>query len=197
MPRGPHKPTKTRPAQWSELCDPFGPHVFARICPERERPYHSLARYGQPDVDGRRVFQVRGRKVVPSRLIDEIGAAIGLRDDAAGNSHAMVEHLEDLYTYHPAQEFVFVFVDAHVVPALDYWITVMSRAGERYAEAIRQGAWFDRPAMPFHCVLEVDSDEQLGMVCREVWRELGERTPVPVLGPSPFTTEDPAGEDNN
>jgi hypothetical protein len=169
------------------------PYVFARVCSEYERGFYALARYGQMELPDRRVFQVRGRKfagrsrlLTEANLEDEIGAAFGLDDEFATNVHAMVEHLEDLYTHHPATEFVVVIKNSDVIRDLDYWVWVMNGAGELYAEATNQGAWFDRPAMPFHCVLEVESEGGLDAVCRAACRVLGEDKPVPILGPSPF-----------
>lgn len=191
MSKGPHKPVKTAVAAWVALSNAWGPHVFARYCPERERAFFPSTRYGQMAIPSRRVFVVRGRRVVPSRITDEIGAAMGLAGDIASNTYAMVDHLGFLYAHHPAREFVVVVEDADIIPVLDYWVTVFHRTGERYAEAIDQGAWFDRPALPFHAVLETYSEAGLELINRTIWRETGERQPVPQLGASPFVADGP------
>ncbi len=184
--KGPHRPVRTRSADWRELANPWAPFVFARLVPHAERQCYPHVCYGQMHVDARRVFLMRGRQ---RRLVDELAAAVGLPDDIAGNIHAMTDHLEDLYSHHPAAEFVIVLRNADLVQDLDYWIALFHRVGERYAESIDQGAHFDRPAMPFHAVLECESEDGLGRVNREIWRETGESTPVPQLGASPFVEQ--------
>ena len=191
MTKGPHKPVKMRPADWSELSNPWGPHVFARMRPGGERRTYPGICYGQMAVSGRRVFAIRGRNIVHSRPTDEIGAAMGLPENIACNLHAMEEHLEMIYTHQPGQEFVVVLENADVVASLAFWVSVFHAVGQGYARPVDQGAWFDRPAMAFHAVMECESDDGLALLCRTIWRATGESVPVPQLGSSPFVRSDP------
>jgi hypothetical protein len=64
----------------------------------------------------------------------------------------------------PAQGYVLLIVQPELVltaetdDTLDVLRRIIVRASERWATPIARGEWWDRPAIPFHVVLQFPSD---------------------------------------
>ncbi len=111
---------------------------------------------------GLRVKVLRGRKMrVTPRLMDEVAAALQFPHYFGENWAALDECLSDMEWFLPSLGIVVVVRDADAVLAdepseeLEALVTAMRKASMAYAKPIEDGEWWDRPALPFHVVLQV------------------------------------------
>jgi hypothetical protein len=103
---------------------------------------------------------VRGHKVRTSQaLFDEFGAALQFPDYFGENWDAWDEWM-------PAKQYVLVVARALEVLANERRAMVQAfadglmRAAEAWAEPIERGEYWDRPATPFHVILQVQPGER-------------------------------------
>lgn len=132
------------------------------------------------------VRAVRGRKArTVEGLFDEFAAAFQFPHYFGENWAAFRDCIADL-DWLPFRPGVVVLIygaeqvlqDAH--PAeLGTFIAALSAAAEEFAEAVVDGEWWDRPAVPFHVVLQGAHADEL-----ERWRAAGvEIAPLSIGGP--------------
>lgn len=120
---------------------------------------------------------LRGKKMRTfMALWDEFGAALQFPDYFGENWPALDECLADL-SWMPAVTRVLIIVDALQVLAdeddesLALLIDVLARVGESWATPVVLGEPWDRPAVPFHVVLQMSADEQATVVSK--WAKPG------------------------
>lgn len=107
---------------------------------------------------------VRGRKMrTRDALYDELGAALQFPSYFGENWNAVHECISDLDWWPFGEGRVILVEDADQVLAdsdevdeLEVMVRSFRRAHEEFAAPIAQGAWFDRPPIPFHVVLQVE-----------------------------------------
>jgi Barstar (barnase inhibitor) len=116
--------------------------------------------------DGGAVRVLRGHKMrTAAALFDEAGAALQFPDYFGENWPALDECLMDL-SWMPGEWYVIVIVRAGEMLAeeskemLGLLWEVFSRAGTTWAEPVAQGQSWDRPAIPFHVILQVQPGER-------------------------------------
>jgi len=107
---------------------------------------------------------LRGKKMrSTARLFDEFGAALQFPDYFGENWAALDECLADL-SWVPAEGYALLVVQPEAVLAdnngdsLDVLRTILVRVAEHWATPISRGQWWDRPAIPFHVVLQFEPD---------------------------------------
>lgn len=107
-------------------------------------------------------------------MFNEIGAALQFPDYFGENGAALDECLTDL-SWLPAERYVIVVTDAADVladeslDALHGLSAALLRAAETWAEPIARGESWDRPAIPFHVVLQARPNDREAVVDR--WGE--------------------------
>ena len=113
---------------------------------------------------------VRGHKMrTTTALFDEFAAALQFPDYFGENWNALDECLADL-SWMPADRYVVIITRASEVLAdeskemLGLLRDVLAKAGASLAEPIARGESWDRPAVPFHVVLQVPPSEPDGLV---------------------------------
>jgi RNAse (barnase) inhibitor barstar len=106
---------------------------------------------------------LRGKKMRRTQsLFDEVGAALQFPDYFGENWAALEECLTDL-AWLPAEGYVLLIVEPLAVLAdengegLDVFQRIMVRASDRWATPLVTGESWDRPAIPFHVVLQIPS----------------------------------------
>ena len=116
---------------------------------------------------GLEVRLLRGRKMrTVSRLFDEVSAALQFPYYFGGNWAAFEECLSDLEWVPSRAGAVAVVIDADEVlldePDAEMTVLVQAlhQASATYAEPINLGEWWDRPALPFHVVLQAAADRE-------------------------------------
>ena len=98
-------------------------------------------------------------------LMDEFGAALQFFDDFGENWHALSECLRYLDEWIPADAFIVVITNAQSVliderPQEASWlIKVLNEVGEWWSRPITDNDRFNRPATPFHTVLQLSQNE--------------------------------------
>lgn len=104
---------------------------------------------------------VRGRKMrTPQGLFDEFAAALQFPWYFGENADAFDECITDLGWLPPQSGYVIVITDpGEVLAEADAdalaWLTdSLTRAAEEWSRPVEQGEWWDRPAVPFHVVLQ-------------------------------------------
>jgi hypothetical protein len=122
---------------------------------------------------GSTVRVVRGHKMHTARLLfDEFGAALQFPDYFGENWPALDECLSDL-SWMPADRYVILITRAHEVllhegrEVLSLLRDVLTRAAEAWAQPVERGEAWDRPAVPFHVILQVTPGNE--EVLNEVW----------------------------
>jgi len=125
---------------------------------------------------GLTVRVVRGRKMrTVQGLFDEIAAALQFPYYFGENWPALNECLADMDWLPRGSGIVIVVLDAGEVLVeepqveLEAFIRSIVNASETYAQAIDEGEWWDRPAVPFHVVLQSSS---LGVLIAR-WQQAG------------------------
>lgn len=123
---------------------------------------------------GLTVRVVRGAKMAAAHaLFDEVAAAFQFPLYFGENWDALDECLSDLEWLPRRSGFVFVIADAgRVLEAeaglLRVFVGSVVRAADEWARPVADGEWWDRPAVPFHVVLQVESLQSL-----DTWQAAG------------------------
>lgn len=109
------------------------------------------------------VRTLRGRKMRERQtLMDEVGAALQFPSYFGENWDALDECLSDLAWMLPVTSLVLLVQDAEQVLAdenpdqLQIFVSLLRDAMSTFAEAVVLGEVWDRPAVPFHVVLQAD-----------------------------------------
>lgn len=110
---------------------------------------------------------LRGNKMRSApRLFDEFGAALQFPDYFGENWAAFEECVTDL-SWLPAAGYVLLIVRSEEVLAdeddetLDLLRRILVRASERWATPVAKGESWDRPARPFHVVLQIPPERRV------------------------------------
>jgi RNAse (barnase) inhibitor barstar len=110
---------------------------------------------------GLTVRALRGEKMRSTdSLMDEFAAALQFPHYFGANWAALGECLADMDWLLPTTGIVALLRNAEQVlveePSveLEALIAVIGKASREYAQPIERGEWWDRPAVPFHCVLQ-------------------------------------------
>jgi hypothetical protein len=105
---------------------------------------------------------VRGRKMRTLQgLFDEFAAALQFPWYFGENADAFDECLADLGWLSPQEGYVIVINDPGEVladagpDALSWLVDSLTRAHQEWAHPVELGEWWDRPAVPFHVVLQL------------------------------------------
>lgn len=117
---------------------------------------------------GLTVRRVRGDKMRTYQgLFDEFAAALQFPSYFGENSSAFDECLTDLSWLPPQSGYVLVvtepgevLADAGSVDDLAWLVRSLTRAQAEWASPVDDGEWWDRPAVPFHVVLQCAADER-------------------------------------
>jgi RNAse (barnase) inhibitor barstar len=120
---------------------------------------------------------VRGQKMRSTEsLFDECAAALQFPHYFGENWPAFDECLSDMYWLLPSPAIVLVVLNAAEVLAdeardeLRTLVRVLDKASRAYAVEIERGEWWDRPALPFHVVLQASADV---VELEDAWRRAG------------------------
>ena len=124
------------------------------------------------------VRKLRGRKMrhYPS-LFDEFGAALQLPWYFGENGNAFDECIADLSWLAPGAGYVFVISQPELTvidtddDGLAWLVRVLSRAAHTWATPVTEHPAFDRPAVPFHVVLQIEPGDR--QEARATWRAAG------------------------
>jgi hypothetical protein len=121
---------------------------------------------------------VRGRKMLGYQgLFDEFSAALQFPWYFGENGNAFDECLADLSWLPPQSGYVFVVVDPGEVlsetddDGLAWLIGSLARANAEWATPVESSEWWDRPAVPFHVVLQCAAGDAVKV--RERWSAAG------------------------
>ncbi len=121
---------------------------------------------------------VRGHKMrTAAALFDEFGGALQFPDYFGENWAALDECLTDL-SWLPGERYVLVITSALEVlgdeadELLSLFHDVLVRAATTWAQPVTLGESWDRPAIPFHVLVQVDPGDQEAMQKR--WGVLAE-----------------------
>jgi hypothetical protein len=113
---------------------------------------------------GLTVRALRGAKMRSTNaLMDESSAALQLPHYFGENWPALDECLSDMDWLLPTTGIVVLVRDAADVlvdegrEELEAFVNALRNASRGYAEPVEQGEWWDRPAVPFHVVLQTAS----------------------------------------
>lgn len=130
------------------------------------------------------VRRVRGEKMrSTSGLMDEMSAALQFPHYFGGNWAALDECLSDMAWLLPSKAVVVVVTESSTVlrdePAaeLEALVRAISNASEAYNSPVAEGEWWDRPAVPFHVVLQANPGAMHDVIDR--WGAAG-GDPVPI-----------------
>jgi barstar (barnase inhibitor) len=114
---------------------------------------------------GLTVRTVRGAKMRSvGALMNEVAAALRFPHYFGENWAALDECLSDMEWLLPSKGIVLVVRDAELVlidedaEALDAFVAALRNASNEYGEAVELGEAWDRPAVPFHVVLQATSE---------------------------------------
>lgn len=114
---------------------------------------------------GLTVRSVRGAKMrSTAALMDEVSAALQFPYYFGENWAALDECLADMEWLMPSKGLVLVVRDADLVlceeevEELESFVAALRNASDEYAEPVELGEAWDRPAVPFHVVLQVSPD---------------------------------------
>lgn len=127
---------------------------------------------------GLTVRVVHGRKMRDyQELFDEFAAALQFPWYFGDNGNAFDECIKDLSWLPPQSGYVLVITDPGQVLAdarddgLGWLARSLSDATEEWAKPVESGEWWDRPAVPFHVVLQA-GEAEVGTV-RARWAAAG------------------------
>jgi hypothetical protein len=120
---------------------------------------------------------VRGRKMrTVDGLFDELAAALQFPYYFGENWSAFDECLADMDWLPVNAGIVIAVLDPDQVLAAEddaelvTFVRAIAHAAETYAEPIESGEWWDRPAVPFHVVLQTATGDA---AVRERWQAAG------------------------
>jgi hypothetical protein len=111
------------------------------------------------------------------RLFDEFAAALQFPGYFGENAGAFDECLADLGWLPPREGYVIVINDPDEVlagesaSALSWLVGSLARAREELARPVELGEWWDRPAVPFHVVLQPAAGDAAKITRR--WADAG------------------------
>jgi Barstar (barnase inhibitor) len=121
---------------------------------------------------------VRGRKMrTVNSLFDEVSAALQFPPYFGENWAAFDECLADMDWWLPTGGLVVAISNSADVltdesdAELAAFVRAIAHARETYALPIESGEWWDRPALPFHVVLQVRAEAEASMCDR--WQASG------------------------
>lgn len=121
---------------------------------------------------------VRGRKMRTWQgLFDEFAAALQFPAYFGENADAFDECIADLAWLPPQTGYVIVVSEPDQLladagaGALDALVSSLRGAAEEWAKPVELGEWWDRPAVPFHVVLQSAKGDAAVVVKR--WTEAG------------------------
>lgn len=124
------------------------------------------------------VRTLRGRKMRTLQgVMDEVGAALQFPSYFGENWPALDECLSDLEWMLPAVAFVVLIQDSEQVlvdddgAKLQTFVEIFADAMSTFAEPIALGETWDRPAVPFHLVLQTEADSEKSVLLR--WTTAG------------------------
>ena len=147
------------------------------LCLEAEPEEASEAISGWLDA-GLVVRLARGRKMRTWQgLFDEFAAALQFPWYFGENTDAFDECIADLAWLPPQNGYVIVLSEPEQVlidagaGALDALVSSLQGAAEQWAAPVELGEWWDRPAVPFHVVLQPTSSDAPAVVKR--WTDVG------------------------
>lgn len=162
------------------LATPEPPWVFLDVLDPELQTLIPDAQYGgiskAPVIRKLRGMKMRTRQ----GLMDEFGAALQFFDGFGENWYALEECLQTLDEWLPGDSYLLVITDPEQLldqddsKELQWFLLTLKEVGEWWAQPVTGEGRFDRPAIPFHVVLQVASHE-LGSLAPAL-REL------PVLG---------------
>lgn len=110
-------------------------------------------------------------------LMDEVAAALQFPHYFGHNWAALDECLSDLGGLLPGKAIVILITDAlnvladEPVAELEAFVAAVRNASATYGSPIADGEWWDRPAVPFHAVLQAESAASRDVVHR--WSAAG------------------------
>jgi len=96
-------------------------------------------------------------------LFDEFAAALQFPWYFGENADAFEDCLSDLNWLPPGAGYVVMITQpAEVLKdagegAFQWFVEALERTSQEWAHPVQQGEWWDRPAIPFHVVLQVES----------------------------------------
>lgn len=132
--------------------------------------------------DGLSARVLRGSKMRSVlALFDELGAVLQFPDYFGANWPAAAECMSDLAWIPAGEGYVLVIVDADLVLSVEspdqigVLVNTLTSAAESWAAAVNDDEWWDRPAVPFHVVLQKSGAAES---TRLKWSAAGE---LPVL----------------
>lgn len=127
---------------------------------------------------GLTVRTVRGEKMRSTdALMAEVPAALQFPHYFGENWPAFDECLSDMDWLIPTSGIIVLIRNAVEVLAeeanaeMETFVRVLSKATSEYAAAIDRGEWWDRPALPFHVVLQAPTDRVNELTLR--WQKAG------------------------
>lgn len=116
-------------------------------------------------IAGLTVRTLRGSKMRSTpALMDETSAALQFPDYFGANWDALDECLSDMEWLKPCKGIVIVIHDAEQVlidesaEQLEVFVSVLRSASNEYSRPVERGEEWDRPATPFHVVLQALPD---------------------------------------
>jgi hypothetical protein len=114
---------------------------------------------------GLTVRTLRGAKMrSTSALMDEVSAALQFPHYFGDNWAALDECLADMEWLLPSKGIVLIVRDAELVlvdedvEGLEAFVAALRNASNEYGEPVELGEAWDRPAVPFHVVLQASGD---------------------------------------
>lgn len=127
---------------------------------------------------GLTVRVVRGEKMrsTPALMV-EVSAALQFPHYFGENWPAFDECLADMDWLMPTQGIIVVIRNAievlseEIDDELETFVRLLRKATSEYAVAIERGEWWDRPALPFHVVLQAPSADVAELTLR--WQGAG------------------------
>lgn len=121
---------------------------------------------GRQTASGMVVRTLRGRKMRTAQgVMDEVGAALQFPSYFGENWDALDECLSDLDWMLPVASLVLLLQNSELVLAdgnaeeLQTFVSILRQAVSTFAEPVELGEVWDRPAIPFHVVLQADVDD--------------------------------------
>ncbi|HWH93962.1 MAG TPA: barstar family protein [Baekduia sp.] len=129
---------------------------------------------------GLTVRTVRGAKMrSTAALMDEVASALQFPHYFGENWAALDECLADMEWLLPSTGIVLLVRDAELVlvdeggEALEAFVAALRNASDEYGEPVELGEAWDRPAVPFHVVLQASGDASSEAAAR--WTAAGAR----------------------
>jgi len=152
------------PSSLNKLYEASPPWFFIDAWQENEK-WLSDYLYGREGVDSV-VRNLRGKKMISYEgLMNEFGAALQFFEGFGENWNALSECLFYLDEWLPAEAYLLVISRPLDVLAdepmedLATFLRILNRAGNWWATPIEDNGRFNRPALPFHTILQCQPEE--------------------------------------